>query len=557
MQPSPREKSTVFETASLRAKDAEGSSWTWEPRVSWIDFVFAVLAMAGYALWLYKFGYRGFLAEDDLYSVLVGLLDGARNGTYLASVNHYGKSYSFGYIAALYQFASPHTLTDRQLLMSLMNSIGFWAACAGCLFFWLLAWLLHGLRVATVAVTLFALSPMMLELGTSGHQILPAFALFMAGAVCLLIPVGGIRYILLGALGGLLLLAALVTRAEVVLAFPFLALARPNLRSFPAFLRSAALHTVVPALAYITFLLLKHRYVDALPGASYSLNSFVDTFYSFKQVPLGLFIILMGWGIVTGIVALIAACWIAHSIFAAPAASEQKRNELHSALGPFALAIPALAFWIANPAPARHFILCLAGASILIGLLITKWLPARPLQVYAVVVCIIVANQALASFAGPVILKHAPTTQVVSPEHPRDLPSGIIIGSSWGYHRAYEGELSRTMNFAESLRGTCDTKTLALTGHIAEVLSTLYESNTPWKLERGKFHKFSYRTASDEHRTVMVLSEYRGWPDDAVAVSLTDPAFSDFQLVRDPNVTSIYDRAAIPAGRTAHLGCAP
>jgi len=109
MQPSPREKSTVFETASLRAKDAEGSSWTWEPRVSWIDFVFAVLAMAGYALWLYKFGYRGFLAEDDLYSVLVGLLDGARNGTYLASVNHYGKSYSFGYIAALYQFASPHT----------------------------------------------------------------------------------------------------------------------------------------------------------------------------------------------------------------------------------------------------------------------------------------------------------------------------------------------------------------------------------------------------------------------------------------------------------------
>ena len=108
--------------------------------------------VGGYVLWTYCFRYRGLLAEDDLYRMLVGLLDGARYGTYLASGSHYGKAFSFGYIAAIYRFADAHTLADPQLLIALINQIGFWAATAGCFFFWLLAWMLYSLRAATVAV---------------------------------------------------------------------------------------------------------------------------------------------------------------------------------------------------------------------------------------------------------------------------------------------------------------------------------------------------------------------------------------------------------------------
>ena len=47
---------------------------------TWIDFLVAALAMAAFVLWIYRFRYRGLFAEDDLYRLLVGLLDGARSG---------------------------------------------------------------------------------------------------------------------------------------------------------------------------------------------------------------------------------------------------------------------------------------------------------------------------------------------------------------------------------------------------------------------------------------------------------------------------------------------
>ena len=86
-------------------------------RDNWPDFLFATLVMAAYVLWIYCFRYRELLAEDDLYRMLVGLLDGARYGTYLASGSHYGKAFSFGYIVAIYRFADARTLADPQLLI--------------------------------------------------------------------------------------------------------------------------------------------------------------------------------------------------------------------------------------------------------------------------------------------------------------------------------------------------------------------------------------------------------------------------------------------------------
>jgi hypothetical protein len=552
MQDPANHTSNIFASAPSEAKISRRRLLDFGQEPSWIDFFIAALAMAIYVLWIYTFRYQGLLGEDDLYRVLVGLLDGARSGAHLASASHYGKAFSFGYIAALYRFADPRTLADPQRLIALINEIGFWAAAAGCFCFWLLAWLLYGLRSATVALILFALSPMMLELGTSGHQILPAFAFFAAGSFCLLFPVSGVRAIPLAFMGSLLLLAALVTRAEVLLAFPFVVLARADFRSFPQIVKRA----IAPLLATAAFLLLKRAYVDFTPG-TIGVVEFVAQALRRKYIPIGIYVFTLSCGIATAAVGVIAIVAMVRGIRRADSGLEQRAALCHAAAGPLLLIIPALVFWIANARPGRHFILCLAGISILAGWLIQRHVSARPLRVYAIALGIVIANQALGALAGPIFLRYAPSKIVVLPDGTHHLPHAMLTGSSWGYHRAFVAEQLRTTAFAKRVEGACEEKTLVLSLEATQILADLYPASTVWNAERGQLRRFLVREAQLGDRTVRVLSENEGWPDDAAADALADPAFRDYKLVRDPNNISIYDHAVIPPNRIAHLDCAP
>jgi hypothetical protein len=546
----------MFETAPSEAKIARRRIFDFGRESSWIDIFIAALAMAMYVLWIYQFRYQGLLGEDDLYRVLVGLLDGARYGTHLASESHYGKAFSFGYIAALYRFADPHTLVDPQRLIALINEIGFWAAAAGCVCFWLLAWLLYGLRSATVAIILFALSPMMLELGTSGHPILPAFAFFAAGSLCLLIPVRGVRAIPLAFLGSLLLLAALVTRAEVILAFPFVVLARADFRSFPHFLKCAVKRAIAPVLAAAAFFLLKHAWVDSTPGTVGAVE-YVAQANRLYRIPIGVYVFTLSCGMAATAVGAIAGVAMVRAIRAANSGSQQRAALCRAAAGPLLLILPALVFWISNARPGRHFILCLGGVAILAGWLLQRRFAARPLLVYALAIGIVAGNQAMGALTGPLILKYAPSKLVVLPGNIHHLPRGVPAGSSWSYHRAFEAEQLRTTAFAKRVQNACDEKTLVLSLDATQVFSDLYVASNPWIAREQHLGRFPFMTAHIGGRTVLVLSENEGWPRDAAGDALADPDFRDYKLVRDPNNISIYDHAVIPPNRSAHLDCAP
>ncbi len=523
-------------------------------RDNWPDFIFAALAMVAYVLWIYCFRYRGLLAEDDLYRMLVGLLDGARYGTHLASESHYGKAFSFGYLAAIYRFAGARTLVDPQLLIALMNEIGFWSATAGCFFFWLLAWLLYGLRTASVALMLFALSPMMLELGTSGHPILPAFALLAAGSCCLLLPVRGVRAILLAIPGVLLLTAALTARAEILLAFPFLVLVRADFGRWPRFLKSAGLRAIAPLLAAAAFFLLKHAWVDSTPGTVGVVGYIAGALRS-RYIPIGVYTFALSCGLATSVVGAIAiVAWVR----AIRAANSDPRAALYyAAAGPLPLIVPALCFWISDARPGRHFILCLGGIGILAGWLIQRRVAAHPLPMYALVLGIVMANQALAALAGPIFLRYVPSKIVALPDGSHHLPHAMITGSSLGYHRAFVAEQLRTTAFAKRVEGACAAKTLVLSLEATQIFADLYPASTVWNAKRGQLRGFLLREAQLGDRAIWVLSENEGWPDDPVADVLADPALRDFKLVRDPNNISIYDLAVIPPDRVAHFGCAP
>jgi hypothetical protein len=510
--------------------------------------------MAGYVLWIYVFRYRGLLGEDDLYRMLVGLLDGARSGAYLASANQYGKAFSFGYIAALYRFADPRTLADPARLIGLINGLGFWSAAAGSLCLWLLARMLYGLRAATVAVMLFALSPMMLELGTSGHPILPAFALFAAGACCLVAPARGARGLFLSFAGAVLLLAGLTARAEVLLGFPFVVVARADFRGWPRFLKCAGQRAIAPALATGVFFALKWKFIDSTPGTG-RLGPFLAEFIRWKEIPIGVLVLVLNCGIATAVAGAMAVGTMAGALRAAPAASAERTALLDLAIGPLALMAPALVFWIANPRPGRHFILCLAGVSMLAGGTIARRFGARTFAVYAVALGIVAGNQALGAVTGPLILMYAPSKLVVLPEHTRHLPRGFPTGTSWGYHRAHVAEQRKTDAFATRVEGVCDERTLVMSLDATQIFAGLYEASGAWSADEVKLRRFPVWEARINGRAVRVLSESEGWPVDAAADAMADPALSGYKLARDPDSISIYDRAEIPPDRAAHLGC--
>ena len=257
---------------------------------------------------------RNALAESDLYRVLVGLMDGASSGTGIASDLHFNREFGFGYLAAFYAFVDPATLRDPDRLMALINQVGFWSMLAALAFFWCAVQLIHGSRVATIALVVFALGPMVPELATSGHQTIPMLAFLFAGASLLMLPVTGWKAVLAAFAGGVLLLIGMTVRGELFLALPWIVLARVDARSWRAFLKSAILRSIAPALALVSFIVLQH-YVES--SITTTISSGVTTYfvkaYAWSLVIPGVFYLVTGSGIVTVVLAAIAAVAIAWS----------------------------------------------------------------------------------------------------------------------------------------------------------------------------------------------------------------------------------------------------
>lgn len=529
-----------------------------EPRLSLprgngssIDLLFAAGSILAFTFWIYVARDRYALGEGDLYRVLVGVVDGARQGSGLESPLHYGKSFSFGYIAALYAFIKPSVLRDAHRLILVINNIGFCAAILGTSCFWLSTRILYGLRLATVSLIVFVFSPMMLDVGTSGHQILIALALFFAASTLFFMPVRGVYAWAASAAGFILLLAALVSRAEVFLAFPFLSLAQADLSSLRQFLKSALIRSVGPTVALIAFFILRHIYVH---DSSQSAEGFFDEFYRLAKIPRGLVAYTLDCGIATTLVALFAAVRVARTAIRGASPAEGTPSSLRLAIGAGSLIILPFVFWIANPIPPRHFILCLSGMSMLIGWLLTSQASGRPLATYTAAVTVALANQAFAVMAGPVIMSHYPTKLIRAPGQPIIMPP-VPIGSSWAYLQAAKAERSRTNAFAQPLLTTCDSKIIALSENQHEIFSYLYEGSRNWNVKRYYWRGFLVLDGKDGLADFMAISLHEGWPRDVVAEVLADRKLDSYKIARDPDFVSIYDRTPIPGNRLAHLGC--
>jgi hypothetical protein len=531
-----------FRNITSRSADSESGA----------DLAVPILVILVFGLCIHALQFQRSLGEDDLYRVVNGLLDGARTGQGIGSPLHYGKAFSFGYIAALYRFADHGTLQRTQPLIALLNSIGFWAAVVGSAAFWISIRLLYSARVAAIAVTLFAFSPMMLDLGTSGHQILVAFALFALASILFFLPAKGLVALACHALGSLVLLGALASRAEIFLALPFLVLAGVDLRSPVEIAKSAIARSIWPALSLAAFFIVRKLYVEQ--AAAVSSASFFSEFYSLSNLPRGAVAYFVGCGFVTTVVGILASIWVIRATAAAAPDSKLRVSMLRMAVGPLSLILPAFLFWIANPLPSRHFILCLAGMSILAGLYVTSSASGGFWRAYFAAAAIVLANQGIGAVVGPLILNHYPTKLVTVAGRERLMPR-LPLGSSWSYHRTAQAARWRTDAFAERILGTCETKTIVLSERQPQIVSHLFDGNKQWNIKERLWHGFTLMSADNEGTGIVVISLHEGWPRDAVADILADPSFDGYKLIRDPDTISVYDKTPIPQERAVGLGC--
>ncbi len=545
------------------------------------DVIFILAFILIYGIVIHAFQYRDALAESDLYRVLVGLMDGASSNKGIASNLHYDRTFGFGYLAAFYTFVNPVTLRDPDRLMALMNQVGFWSMLPGMLFFWWAVRLVHGSLAATVALVIFALGPMVPELATSGHQTIPMFSFLCTGAALLLLPATGWKAVFAAAGGGLLLLAGMAMRGELFLAFPWLVLSRVDTRSIRAFLVSGFLRSIAPALALIVFVALQHHVESSVNATVAStISTYFLESYSWVTVGPGVIYMMVGCGFGTCAVAAIAFLYLGWTSLSAREASS--RRGWAELLGPLALIAVPLLFFLPNPVPTRHFIMPLAGMSILIGMALARRPAMGPVAALAVAFGVGGANQVLAEVARPALLRineaHSPYLPV-----PAEYPTATHanLGWEWRRHAALVEKRARWQAFGEMLSTSCDTHVMVLSDEVEQLFSRLYAGGTPVEASRVRIDvetgsvplnpalrqdvhmvlvgegasRLTGMMAVTRGKTFIMLDKSHLWPADAVATILADRAYNQYKLIADPYTLSKFDKTPIPTDRAPRFGC--
>lgn len=530
----------LAETLSLRTRgDARIAA-----RAARIDLFVALAAFAVFIALEVVFQYRHVLGEPDLYRVLVGLLDGIDSGRYLNSPLHYDRDFGFGYLAVMYRFVDPAVLRDPDRLTVLMNQVGLWALIPGLPCLWAAIRLVHGSLVATVALIVFAFSPMMVELGTSGHPVLPMFGFLSAAALCLFLPARGWAAVLAGAAGALLLLCGLLCRGEIFLAFPWLVLSRIDTRNVGRFILSGILRSIAPVAALVMFFVLQQSVVRTQMGNT--VGHYFFEFYAWATVIPGSVYMAVGCGLATAALGMLAAAWLVLT-----------RARGLDLLGPLALTIVPLAFFLPNPQPTRHFMMTLIGFGILLGIALARRPALSRAAGFGSVLALVVVNHALAELARPLLLHE---NEMHSPYLPTNdayqTTTHANIGWFWQRHAALIARRERWQAFGDRAMTSCDPYTLILSDEGPSIFSRLWAGGAPVTADRFVLGKFLGFQGARAGRHFIVLEKLNGWPGDAVAAVLADPALDRYKLLQDPWTMSRYDATPIPPDRAAKLGCA-
>jgi hypothetical protein len=313
------------------------------------------------------------VGEIDVAWMIAGVVHGTLAHAPFTGALHYGESFSFGYYALLYLLPS-EVRADPAALARVVNAVGLISITAALPLAWRTFARLMDERAAAFAVSVFFFNPLVLHASGSGHPLLLAFALAMAGALALeRSPIIGIA----------LLTAALAVRAEIALLFPFLALAAPQL----------ARRVLQLASALALFFVLQRLFVSPSQAGPGSILAFVANYYDWRLLPRGVALIALGAGFATCAAAALALVWPRAALLGP-----------RGAVALAALILPSLLAWLPNPQPVRHFFIVVLGITLFVAGRLAPAL-ANPRALALAAAALVLANQLLAEAAYPLIVR--------------------------------------------------------------------------------------------------------------------------------------------------------
>jgi hypothetical protein len=374
-----------------------------------------------YAVLVLPCVFHDVVGEPDLERMVTGIIYGASSGLREAAGFHYNLEVSFGYYAAAYHLLPDAVLLNSSALIAAINFLGYSFAVATAAMLALYVDRLFGVVVAVVTCTLFAFSPVFLDLGTSGHPQVPALALLLLGAWLLTYATAPAlpRATRLAAatVACVASFAALTMRVDFVLAFPFIVLVAGDreLTSRRAWLTAAGLRAAVLLPAFVACLIIQQLYYREPVGNAGFIASFFATFYRPDTIPRGLFVVVL----CTGVASMVTFLWLV-------VARGARQLPAINALAILALALPSLAFWLPNSTPGRHLIFVTLGVVLTIALLLGR--SARPRWAIPAAVLLAISNQAIAEVSHNSLERHYQWTypQLAPRRATQSVPMGLF-----------------------------------------------------------------------------------------------------------------------------------
>jgi hypothetical protein len=494
--------------------------------------------------------------EGDLYRVLMGLLNGQASGLWLQDPTQYGIRFGYGYVAMIYGLGQAHIfdISHRESLIEAINAIGFLASVATVGLLMASLRVMYDVPTALLASTIFISSPLFLEMATCGHQLLIALAFFFAANFLLVLDVPGRWIVVSYGVATALLFVGLTMRAELPLAFSWLAFAqRPRtMLTQRQYILGVISRSIVCVIAFAFFQIV-FRYEVHTPlvdGDNLSgLSSFLGQFYKLDNVIRGGVILVVGCGLAT-VIACAASLIVERTRIVRHVRWPEAILSSPNWLGPVSLILIGTMFWVPNPYPARHFTFVYLGIAVLIASWVTRRLHVNNPGALAIGLAVFLANQALAEVARPFVLHNLHSVYVNFPEH--SPTTGVVPLGSFPRHRASLVERAAVLtNFAAMVTGSCEPKVLILTSNGPLMAGVMFKPNSNTRISSGKIGYFLAIKAVRNNQTFLFVDPQEIWPKDPVAVIVNNTDLDEYQILRDPYSMSANDKLAVPAGRTA------
>ena len=507
---------------------------------SWHRPALLILPALLYALIVYPFIYHDVVGEPDLERIAMAVIYGASSGLNAAAGDHYDLTVSFGYYAGLYHLLPRSVLLDSSALITAINVLGFAFAVMAIGMLTLYASRLLGALAAFTIAIVFGLSPVFLELGTSGHPQLPGLALLLTGAWVLTFVTDTQvrRYARTGlAIGALALMtAALCVRADLALAFPFITLAsrEQEFSSVRDWLRASALRLAVLAPAFAIFYGIQTSFYQEQSGNKAYVANFFAAYYKPAAVPHGLEIFLLCTGIASVLALAVLLC--------SPARRQLRRNHV---LAVTVLALPSLAFWLPLANPGRHLLVVTLAAIVLLALLLTEF--AKPRYVIATALALPLANQVLAEAAHGEIVRHYQWTYPVLTQ--RRASHNVPLGAFPWDHAAREAGFVLLRDEGRAFARACSNHVLVLAEEPHYMLMSLVELDRSVRLSSVQDNDTRGVLAVGKRCTAYFVDKAAAFKQDAARQVLADTSYDGWPIYFQEARRNQYDRTSIPASR--------